>query len=404
MKNFLRNFLIIAGVLLLITGVWYFREIVVYILVSGVLSIIGRPLVDLICRIRIGKHRFPKALGALITLIVLWGFIILFFSIFVPLVSAQIQQLSSIDSSKIVRLVEEPIRRIESIFRALNQDISSEVSIKDYIISEVSGVLNVNLIQNIVSSIAGILGNILVAAFSITFITFFFLKDQHLFFETILIWVPDKYIEGVSHALYSIKRLLTRYFIGIMIQSTCIMILITTGMTIVGIDFQQAIVMGLIVGILNIIPYVGPWLGFFISVTMGVASHMNLDFSLVVLPLVWYMMIVLVTTQIIDNIIFQPVIFSNSVRAHPLEIFIVVLSAGFAAGVPGMILGIPTYTVLRVLAREFFYNIKAVQKLTSGLARDEELAGMMPREENGQQNEQKKRTRKKADTGTGSNK
>ena len=404
MKNFLRNFLIIAGVLLLITGVWYFREIVVYILVSGVLSIIGRPLVDLICRIRIGKHRFPKALGALITLIVLWGFIILFFSIFVPLVSAQIQQLSSIDSSKIVRLVEEPIKRIESIFRALNQDISSEVSIKDYIISEVSGVLNVNLIQNIVSSIAGILGNILVAAFSITFITFFFLKDQHLFFETILIWVPDKYIEGVSHALYSIKRLLTRYFIGIMIQSTCIMILITTGMTIVGIDFQQAIVMGLIVGILNIIPYVGPWLGFFISVTMGVASHMNLDFSLVVLPLVWYMMIVLVTTQIIDNIIFQPVIFSNSVRAHPLEIFIVVLSAGFAAGVPGMILGIPTYTVLRVLAREFFYNIKAVQKLTSGLARDEELAGMMPREENGQQNEQKKRTRKKADTGTGSNK
>jgi predicted PurR-regulated permease PerM len=401
MKNLLRNVLIISGILLLITGVWYFREIVVYILVSGVLSIIGRPLVDLICRIRIGKHRFPKALGALMTIIILWGLIILFFSIFVPLVSAQVQQLSSIDSSKIVRLVEEPIRRIESIFRALNQDISSDVSIKDYIISEVSGVLNVNLIQNIVSSLAGILGNILVAAFSITFITFFFLKDQHLFFETILIWVPDKYVEGVSHALYSIKRLLTRYFIGIMIQSTCIMILITSGMTIVGIDFRQAIVMGLIVGILNIIPYVGPWLGFFISVTMGVASHMNLDFNLVVLPLVWYMMIVLVTTQIIDNIVFQPVIFSNSVRAHPLEIFIVVLSAGFAAGVPGMILGIPTYTVLRVLAREFFYNIKAVQKLTSGLAREEERAGVIPRDERKSQIEQKKRVRKKTDTDSG---
>ena len=401
MKNFLRNFVIVSGILLLIAGVWYFREIVVYILVSGVLSIIGRPLVDLICRIRIGKHKFPKPLGALMTIIVIWGVIILFFSIFVPLVSAQVQQLSSIDSNKIVRLVEEPIRRIESIFRALNQDISSEVSIKDYIISEVSGVLNVNLIQNIVSSLAGILGNILVAAFSITFITFFFLKDQHLFFETIMIWVPDKYVEGVSHALYSIKRLLTRYFIGIMIQSTCIMILITSGMTIVGIDFQQAIVMGLIVGILNIIPYVGPWLGFFISVTMGVASHMNLDFNLVVLPLVWYMMIVLITTQIIDNIIFQPVIFSNSVRAHPLEIFIVVLSAGFAAGVPGMILGIPTYTVLRVLAREFFNNIKAVQKLTSGLAREDELDGAVLHDEKNEQSEKRKSARRKADADPG---
>jgi predicted PurR-regulated permease PerM len=158
------------------------------------------------------------------------------------------------------------------------------------------------------------------------------------------------------------------------------MILITTGMTIVGIDFQQAIVMGLIVGILNIIPYVGPWLGFFISVTMGVASHMSMDFNAIVLPLVWSMMIVLVLTQVIDNIIFQPVIFSNSVRAHPLEIFIVVLSAGFAAGVPGMILGIPTYTVLRVLAREFFNNIKAVQRLTSSLANDEMRKGILTRD------------------------
>jgi predicted PurR-regulated permease PerM len=55
------------------------------------------------------------------------------------------------------------------------------------------------------------------------------------------------------------------------------------------------------------------------------------------------------------------------VRAHPLEIFVVVLAAGYAAGIPGMILGIPAYTVMRVFAREFFYNFKAVQKITSSL-------------------------------------
>jgi predicted PurR-regulated permease PerM len=180
-------------------------------------------------------------------------------------------------------------------------------------------------------------------------------------------WVPDKWVDNVTRALYSIKRLLTRYFIGIIIQSTCIMILITIGMTIAGIDFQQALVMGLILGILNVIPYVGPWLGLFIAIIMGVASHINQDFGLVVIPLVTYMIIVEIVTHLIDNIVFQPVIFSNSVRAHPLEIFVVVLAAGYAAGIPGMILGIPAYTVMRVFAREFFYNFKAVQKITSSL-------------------------------------
>jgi predicted PurR-regulated permease PerM len=226
------------------------------------------------------------------------------------------------------------------------------------------------MIQNFLGSIVGILGNIVVAVFSITFITFFFLKDQHLFYESILMWIPDKYVDNVTRALNSVKQLLTRYLIGIVIQSTCIMILIDIGMTIVGIDFQQALVMGLILGILNVIPYVGPWLGLFVAIIMGVASHINMDFTSVVIPLIYYMIIVEIITHLIDNVVFQPVIFSNSVKAHPLEIFIVVLASGFAAGIPGMILGIPAYTVLRVFAREFFYGFKAVQKITSSLSEE----------------------------------
>jgi len=368
MNTTLRNILIFIGILLLLSCAWYFRNIVVYILVSGVFSIMGRPLVDLFCRIRIRKWSFPRSLGALFALLVIWGFIILFFVIFVPLVTTQLNYLSTIDSEKIVQLIENPLMKIENLFRAFNKDITSEISLQEYIISKVSGILSINMIQNFLSSLMSILGNIIVAIFSITFITFFFLKDQHLFFESILMWVPDKYVDNVTRALYSIKRLLTRYFIGIVIQSTCIMVLITLGMTIAGIDFQQALVMGLILGILNVIPYVGPWLGLFIAIIMGVASHMNQDFTAVVVPLVTYMIIVEAITHLIDNIVFQPVIFSNSVKAHPLEIFVVVLAAGFAAGIPGMILGIPAYTVLRVFAREFFYNFKAIQKITSSLS------------------------------------
>jgi len=368
MKATLRTILIFCGVLVLLGCAWFFRSIVVYILVSGVFSIMGRPLVDLFCRIHIKKWFFPRALSALMTLAVIWGIIILFFIIFVPLVTRQINYFSTIDSEKIVQIVAGPINKVENIVRAINKDIPQNITIQDYIVKKVADVLNINLIQSFIGSLIGILGNVIIAIFSITFITFFFLKDQRLFYESILMWVPDTYVENVTRALNSIKNLLTRYFIGIVIQSTCIMILVTIGMTIVGIDFQQSLVMGLIIGILNVIPYAGPWIGLAIAITMGVASHINQDINTVVVPLVTYMIIVEFVVHLIDNIVFQPVIFSNSVRAHPLEIFIVVLAAGFAAGIPGMILGIPGYTVLRVLAREFFYNFKAVQKITSSLS------------------------------------
>ncbi len=363
-----RTVLVFLGVILLLAIGWYFRSIVVYILVSGVLSIMGRPLVELFGRIRIRNWKFPNALSALLSLLIMWGVIIMFFVIFVPLVTKQINYLSTIESEKIVQLIDEPIAKIESIFRAFNSRITDENSLKDILSAKISEIFSIDMLQDFLGSFLSIIGNAVIAVFSITFITFFFLKDQELFFESILMWVPDKYTENVTRALFSIKKLLTRYFIGIVIQSTCIMILVDIGMTLIGIEFQQALVMGLILGILNVIPYVGPWLGLFVAIVMGVASHINMDFQTVVIPLVYGMIIVEVITHFIDNVVFQPIIFSNSVKAHPLEIFVVVLASGFAAGIPGMIFGIPAYTVLRVLAREFFYNLKAVQKITSSLS------------------------------------
>lgn len=374
MNPLLRNILIFFAVLLLLAAAWYFRSIVVYILVSGVFSIMGRPLVDLFTRIRIRRWVFPRTLAALFSLAIIWGLIILFFIIFIPLVTKQINYFSTIESEKIVQLVEKPINFIENLIRSINRNLYSDFSVQDFISQKVSDILDVDRIKDFLGSILGILGNIAVAVFSISFITFFFLKDQHLFFESILMWVPDKYTGGFSRALFSIKNLLTRYFIGILIQCTCVMILIDIGMTIAGIDFQQALVMGLVVGVLNVIPYIGPWIGFFVTIIMGVASHVGQDFTTFVVPLIYYMSIVVAVTQFIDNVVFQPLIFSNSVKAHPLEVFIVVLAAGFAAGIPGMILGIPAYTVLRVFAREFFYSFKPVQKITSGLAPEDELS------------------------------
>ena len=247
------------------------------------------------------------------------------------------------------------------------------MSIIDMAAQKVSEVLNISFIQDFVGSIMGILGNILVASFSISFIAFFFLKDDGLFYKSIMILVPDKYEANIDRALVSIKRLLIRYFIGIIAESTCILVIVAIGMSIIGLSFQQALVMGLIVGVLNVIPYVGPWIGGAIVIVMGMATVLSGGIGVELVNLIVYMIIVIAVAQLIDNNILQPLIYSKSVSAHPLEIFIVILAAGSFAGIPGMILAIPAYTVLRVFAREFFNNFSAVKKITSSL--DDELKG-----------------------------
>ena len=120
MKTTLRNFLIILGTAVFLAALWYFRNIAVYILVSGVLSIMGRPLVDLFCRIKVGRWSFPRALAALFSLVIIWSLIALFFAIFVPLITSQINYFSTIESEKIVQIIEGPIDRIEGFLTSIN--------------------------------------------------------------------------------------------------------------------------------------------------------------------------------------------------------------------------------------------------------------------------------------------
>jgi predicted PurR-regulated permease PerM len=127
------------------------------------------------------------------------------------------------------------------------------------------------------------------------------------------------------------------------------------------------LLIGLIAALFNVIPYLGPIIGGTIGVALGIATHLDLEFYSQLLPLIFKMTGVFVTVQLIDNFVFQPLIFSNSVNAHPLEIFIVLLMAGSLAGIAGMILAIPMYTVIRVFAKEFFNKFKVVKKLTKNI-------------------------------------
>jgi predicted PurR-regulated permease PerM len=224
--------------------------------------------------------------------------------------------------------------------------------------------LNFEQVRQFFTSLAGFLGDVFIATFSISFISFFFLKEEGLLIGGILLFVPHQYEVGIRHVLLSIHYLLRRYFLGILIQTTLIGTLVTTGFIILGVGFNHAVIIGIFSGLMNIIPYLGPLIGAFFGSSVGILVYLQLPLHYAFLSFLGGIVLIYVTVQLIDNMVFQPLIFSNSVKAHPLEIFIVILSAGYLSGIVGMFLAIPVYTIVRVIAREFFDKYEVVQKLT----------------------------------------
>jgi predicted PurR-regulated permease PerM len=290
--------------------------------------------------------------------------------IFIPLISKQIDALSGFDASSLVQGLREQIDKLDVLLRKVYKEMPADKTLYDIAVDTISNVLNPASITDFAGNIVTVISKFVVAFVAITFLSFFFLKDEGLFKETVMVMVPDQYEKRIRNVLHSIKHLLIRYFIGIIIQCSIVLINITIGMTIVGFPFQQALVMGLIIGIFNVIPYLGPWLGGSVAVLMGMATAVTTAGYPVIWLLLIYMVIVIAATQAIDNNLIQPMIYSRSVNAHPIEIFLVILAVGSFAGIAGMIIAVPSYTALRVFAREFFNNFGPVRKITSGLGKE----------------------------------
>lgn len=346
---------------------WYFFSIIVYVLVAAVISFIGRPIIDLLGRIKFRGHQLPNGLKAAVTVVCLWFLFILFFSTIIPLAVREFQSLGNISISNIVDELQNPIDDAANFLKGHGL-LDEEEDVKASITEALGNVLNVTHLRQWFGTLAGTMSSIFVALFSITFILFFFLKDSRLFSGMVMAVVPSKYEEQARNALDSIQKLLVRYFVGLLLEVLGVMTLNTVGLTIVGFNFSNAVVIGLVAGVLNVIPYIGPMIGIVFGLAVGVVLNLDMEFYHQMLPLLIYITMVMLLTQLVDNVIFQPFIYGNSVHAHPLEIFLVILMAGSLAGIPGMILAIPLYTVVRVILKEFFNKYKLVKKLTQSMS------------------------------------
>ncbi len=363
MNNLTRTILLVISLLVLGFFLWYFSNIVTYIIGAGVLTLIGKPLVRLLGRIRIAGFKLPLWFSALITLVFLWFFVISFFRIFIPIVANEASELSKIDIDAFVDRLGGPVYQIEKYVQIFNPGGDKTFSFEQYIEDKLASVFQFSILSKFFSTIITFLGDIFVAVFSISFIAFFLLKGENLLTEAIVVLLPQQYEKNLREALGSVNNLLTRYLIGILIQLTSILAFVTLGMYIINLSFRQSLLIGLTAAILNIIPYLGPLIGSTLGVLLGFAFNINAEIN-ELLFLGGKMILVFIIVHLIDNIITQPLVFSRSVRAHPLEIFLVILMAGSLAGISGMILAIPAYTIIRVMAKVFFNNFRIVKKLT----------------------------------------
>lgn len=362
----LARYIIILGTLAIAAVLCYlFSSVLAYILLAFVVSLIGQPVFRLLKKIRIKGKSAPDALLAVITLLVIFALLFLLIMQVVPVVSGILRDASLMNAQESMD-THNLINRINDWIIGVVPWVGEDFDGVQMLIQKLSEVVDLSNIPSILGSVASAVAGIAVGLFSVLFISFFFVKDETLFGRIIGSIVPDTIEDKVQKTVLDIERLLSRYFVGLLMEIFGVVVLDCLGLWLIArIGFNYALGIAFIAGLLNIIPYVGPLIGEAIGVVLclilkygaGVGLNVNIwVFALIVL-------VIMLAVQLIDNFIYQPLIYSTSIKAHPLEIFIVLLIAGHIGGIVGMLIAIPTYTVIRVIASRFFYDFKIVKRL-----------------------------------------
>ena len=343
----------IAAISLTIWLLYQLKTLLIYLVIAAVVSLIGRP----INKFLIQKIKLRPILATTISILVLLGILISLFSLFVPLLIQQGENLALLDVDLLKANIDTLVEEISLYFQLDNSFWQQQFAV-DNLFQNV----NFGLLPELLNQTLELLGGFTIGLFSVVFILFFFLKDSALQERIILVLVSDTLSARVEKSIEKIKNLLSRYFLGLLFQISILLIIYS--IVLAAFSVENAFIIAFLCALLNLIPYLGPIIGAVLMMLLTMSSFIGADFSSVILPKTFYVMLGFLVGQLIDNFFSQPMIFSNSVKSHPLEIFIVILASGTLMGPLGMIIAIPFYTTLKVIAQEFLNDNKIVKSLT----------------------------------------
>ena len=371
----LAGYLIKLGMLAAILALcWYFRNVLVYIIVAFVVSLIGYPVMTRLRKVKVKGKSAPDWLLAVLTILVIITLLILLVTQMIPLVSNIIRDVSAVSGGSYFDT--NPIDQFNDWLIATFPALDRNFDLAALLLNKIGELASFSNVSGIVGSVASVVSSAFVGLFAVVFISFFFLKDDTLFEKIIGALVPDRHEATMGKTLNDIKQLLSRYFVGLIIEMLGVALLDFLGLWLIArLPVSYALGIAFIAGLLNVIPYVGPLMGEVIGVVLGLllkfSTGAGLDVNIWVFALI--ILAIMFAVQLIDNFIYQPVIYSTSIKAHPLEIFIVLLMAGHIGGTVGMLVAIPAYTVVRVIAIRFFYRYKAIQRLVPDLHEEDKI-------------------------------
>lgn len=303
--------------------------------------------------------KIPKFLAVLLSFVIFCGVIFLFVLLFVPLVKEQFQVVSGLNYDLIFNRLTAPLNDFEVYLiekGVLDVESGFLVAEMKKNFTQIIGDIQVS---NILNSILSITGNVLVGVMAVFFITFFLLYEMGPMRKRIISLIPNKYFEITIGAFNKIEKLLSNYLIGLILQMVAIFSIVSLGLSVLGIKY--ALTIAVFAAVANLIPYLGPILGAAFGIMVGVSTGVGLEGLQAYLLLIIKIISVFAVVQVTDNVVLQPLIFSKSVKAHPLEIFIVIFAGASLAGIPGMIGAIPAYTILRVSFHELYQGYKQYQ-------------------------------------------
>ena len=353
-NNSLRRIVLIVMVLLTFgVMLWYFTDIFVYIFIALVLAIIGSPLVRLLQKIHIGKHHLPNAVAAAVTLVAIVAVLGALINMLIPLVSYEIRQLQNIDLTALLDNIEKTTRQVERWLRHKNL-VSRDFNLAKLLTNRVGEFVGSLHISSIFGDVIGVVASVFICIFSVLFMTFFALKDDSIFWTMLKKFIPTSLRGNFDNILSETKQQLRRYFVGVFLEMLFVGIL--DGLICWALGIPNALLIGVVGGLLNIVPYVGPLIACTISVGIGVYGVFATGdaTTATIIPVIIKIAGTFGAVKLIDDFVLQPNIYGKSVNAHPLEIFIVILIAGKVGGVWGMLFGVPAYTVIRIVVKEFF--------------------------------------------------
>lgn len=363
--NPLSRYLILGFVTFVLGIIFYrFSEIISYVIIAWVISLMGSPMMRFFKKLTFGKYTLPNSIAAALTLgsfLLLIGGILAFF---IPVFFTQALNLSEVDYKSIAIALEEPFQNV--LLRLKSYGIPVEtIQLEELVISLTKGWFEPALLTELIADFVSTASNFIVAIASILFIAYFFIQEQGMFMGFLLTLVPDRFVNQTENAIQDSIRILSRYFNGLLLQMLLITIYMLTTLSIFGI--KNALIIAFFAALMNLIPYIGPIFGVAFAVLITLSSNLDLSFYEEVLPQMITVTAIFASMQLIDNYLFQPVIFSKSVMAHPLEIFVVILVGANLGGITGMVLAIPIYTILRSFAKIFFEKFKIVQLMTKNM-------------------------------------